>query len=121
MVETFREQRTDRTVDQTAGQNFFFALFAFAFEETAGDFTCCVSTLEVIDSQREEVLAFFHFFVGGHGNQNNGIAHGYFNGSSGLAGNFAGFQSNGLITVLEGLNVFIEHHCSFQNTALLKH
>ena len=121
MVETFWEQRTNRTVNQTAGQDFFFALFAFAFEETAGDFTCCVSTFEIIDSQREEVLAFFHFFVGGNGNQNNGVAHGYFNGSCGLASDFAGFQSNDLITVLEGLNVFIEHHCSFQNTALLKH
>ena len=59
MVETFGEQRTNRTVDQTAGQDFFFALFAFAFEETAGDFTCGISTLEVIDSQREEVLASF--------------------------------------------------------------
>ncbi len=38
-----------------------------------------------------------------------------------IARQAAGFQSNGLITVLEGLNVFIEHHCSFQNTALLKH
>lgn len=51
MVETFREQRTDRTVDQTAGQNFFFALFAFALKETAWDFTCGVSALKVINSQ----------------------------------------------------------------------
>ena len=114
MVETFREQRADRTVNQTAGQDFFFALFAFALKETAGDFTCGVSALKVINSQREEVLTFFDFFVGGHGNQNNGIAHRYFNSRGGLARDFAGFQGNGVIAVLEGFNVFIEHFVPFE-------
>ena len=114
VVETFGEQRTDRTVDQTAGQNFFFALFAFALKETAGDFTCGVSALKVINSQREEVLTFFDFFIGGHSDQNNGVAHRYFNSRCRLARDFAGFQSNGLIAILEGFNVFIEHFVPFR-------
>ena len=114
MVETFGEQRTDRTVDQTAGQDFFFALFAFALKETARDFTCGVSALKVIDSQREEVLTFFDFFIGGNSNQNDCVAHRYFNSRGGLARDFAGFQGNGVIAVLEGFNMFVEHFVPFE-------
>jgi hypothetical protein len=55
--EAFGEQRTDRTVDQAAGQGFEFAGLGFALEEAAGDLAGGVGLLDVVDGQREEILA----------------------------------------------------------------
>jgi hypothetical protein len=53
----FREQRADRTVDQARGQGFLFGRLAFTLEETARDFAGSIGLLDVVDGQREEVLA----------------------------------------------------------------
>jgi hypothetical protein len=53
----FREQRADRTVDQARGQGFFFRRTAFALEEAARDLAGSIGLLDVVDGQREEVLA----------------------------------------------------------------
>ena len=113
MIETFGEQRADGAVDQAAGEDFFFALLAFALEKAAGDFACGVGALEIIDSQREEVLTGFHFFIGGNGHQNHGVAHRHFHRRSGLAGDFAGFEGYGVLAVLEGFDVLVKHVDSF--------
>jgi hypothetical protein len=55
--EAFGEQRADRAVDQAAGQGFVFAGLGFALEEAAGDLAGGVGLLDVVDGQREEVLA----------------------------------------------------------------
>ena len=109
VIEAFWEQGADGAVNQAAGQDFFFALFAFAFEEAAGDFACGIRAFEIIHGKREEVLAFFHVFIGGNGHQHHGIAHRYFHRGSGLACDFAGFQRYRLVAVLECFNVFVEH------------
>ena len=114
VIEAFGEQRTDGAVDQAAGEDFFLALFALTLEKTAGDFTCGIGALKIIDGQREEVLPCFYFFVGGNGHQDNGVAHGHFNRCSSLAGDFACFQRNGMFAVLEGFDMFIEHVKSFR-------
>ena len=56
VVEAFREQRTQRTVDQARDQRFAFRRTAFATEEATRDLAGGVGLFEVIDGQREEVL-----------------------------------------------------------------
>ena len=109
MEEAFGEQRADGTVDQAAGEDFFFALFAFALKEAAGDFACGIGALQIIHGEREEILPGFHFFISGNGYQHHGFAHGYFHRTRSLAGDFAGFDGNGVLAVLEGFDVFIKH------------
>src|SRR5690606_16751993 len=53
VLETFREQRTDRTVDQARGQGFFFARARFTLEETAGDLARSVGFFLVVHGERE--------------------------------------------------------------------
>lgn len=60
--EAVREQWTDRTVDQTGSQGLAFARTAFATEEAARDAAGGVSTLLVVNGQREEALARLGFF-----------------------------------------------------------
>lgn len=60
--ETFREQRTNRAVNQTRNQRFAFAWTAFTTEEAAWDTTSSVGTLLIVYGQWEEVLTGFSFF-----------------------------------------------------------
>lgn len=60
--EAFREQRTNRAVNQTRDQGFAFAWTAFTTEEAARDTTSSVGTLLIVNGQWEEVLAWFGFF-----------------------------------------------------------
>jgi hypothetical protein len=55
MAEGFREQRAQRTIDQTRGQRLFLGESAFALEEAAGNLAAGVELLLVVDRQREEV------------------------------------------------------------------
>ena len=50
-----------------------------------------------------------HILVDGHGNQHDGIVHAYQHAAGGLAGDFTGFELDGVTTVLEGLAEFVEH------------
>ena len=61
--EAFREQRTNRSVNQAGGKRFFFARTAFALEETSGDTAGSVSLFDVINSEGEEILTRFNFFL----------------------------------------------------------
>src|SRR5205823_429152 len=69
-----REERPDWTIDQSAREDFLFAGFAFALEETAGDATGCVGVLAVVDGQREEVDAFPRSGGRACGHQDDGVA-----------------------------------------------
>ena len=55
--EAVREQRADRAVDQARGQRLFLGRTTFALEEAARDAARGVGLLDVVDGQREEVLA----------------------------------------------------------------
>ena len=61
--ETFREQRTNRTVDQAGSERFFFARTAFTLEEASRNTAGSVSLFNVINGQREEILTRFNFFL----------------------------------------------------------
>src|SRR3546814_14502822 len=58
VVETFGEQRTDRTIGQTRNQGFLFGRAAFALEEAAGDAARARIFFLIMDGKREEVLPF---------------------------------------------------------------
>ena len=69
-----REHRTDRTVDQTAGQNGLLAGTTFTFDKAAGDFTDSVHFFFKIYSQRKEVYSFPGCFCTSYRNNYCGIA-----------------------------------------------
>ena len=68
-----REQRTQRTVDDAAGQDGFGARTAFAAEERARDLAGCVHLLFHVHGQREEVVVLLRAGTGGGGGQNHRI------------------------------------------------
>ena len=107
---TFREQRTQRTVDQTRGQRFFFRRTAFALEEATRDLAGGIGFFDVINSQREKVLAWLSLLGTNNGNQNNGVIISDHNRTAGLTGYIASFQGQGVCTVL---NTFT---CNFKHT-----
>ena len=57
VVEAVREQRPDRAVDQARGQHLLLRGPALALEEAAGNLAGGVGLLDVVDGEREEVLA----------------------------------------------------------------
>jgi hypothetical protein len=52
--EPFGEQRADRTIDQAAGENFFFRGTPLAFDKTARNLAGGVSVLAVVDGERKK-------------------------------------------------------------------
>ncbi len=106
--EAFRKQRTDRPVDQAAGQCFQLARLGFAFEKAAGDAAGRIRLLDVVDCQREEILPRLRRLRGDHGGQHHGVVDVDQHGSTGLAGDFARFQHDGLVAPLKGFADFIE-------------
>ena len=99
--EAFREQRTNRTVDQTGDQGLAFARATFTTEETTRDTTSSIGTLLIVDGQREEITAVIGLFLANDGHKYAGIVHADHDGRSGLTGHHTGFQSDGVLTVLE--------------------
>ena len=97
-------------VNQTRDQGFAFAWTAFTTEEATRDFTGSVSTLLVVNGQREEVLTWFSFFLTHNGNEYRGVIHAYHNGSSSLTSHHTGFQRDGMLTILEFTNDRIQQN-----------
>ncbi len=102
----FRKQRADRAIDQARDQGFLLGRAAFALEEATGDAAAGVELLLVVDRQREEVLAFAGGLGGDGADQQYGVVHLDDDGAAGLAGDFAGFQGDGVLAVLEGFGDF---------------
>ena len=113
VVETFGEQRTDRTVDQAAGERFLFGRAAFTLEEAARDAPGGRELFLIVDGEREEVLPFLHRLGGGDSAQHHGFAIGRQHGAIGLTGNTPGFQSEGLAAPLQRYGFRFEHWFSF--------
>ena len=63
VVEAFGKERPQRPVDQPRGQRLELARAAFALEEAAGDLAGGIGLLDVVDGQREEVLAGLGFLA----------------------------------------------------------
>ena len=113
VVEAFGEQRTDRTVDQAAGERFLLGRAAFTLEEATGDTAGSRELFLIVDGEREEVLPFLHRLGRGHGAQHHGFAIGRQHGAIGLTGNTPGFQSEGLSAPLQRYGFRVEHWFSF--------
>ena len=68
IAEAFREQRANRSVNQSAFENCACWRATFTLDKTAWDFACRIHFLFKVDSEREEVYAFARF--GGHCSRN---------------------------------------------------
>ncbi|CCJ95232.1 Spidroin 1 [Cronobacter malonaticus 681] len=99
--EAFREQRTQRAVNQTRDQRFAFARTAFTTEETTRDAASSVGTLLIVNGQREKVLARLRFFSANYGHEYRSVIHAYHHGSSGLTSHHSGFKSDSMLTILK--------------------
>ena len=97
VVETFRKQRAQRAIDQTASQDFLFAQSTFAFKKTTGNFARGVSFLLILYGQREEILIRLGIFPADHGDQHHSVIQTDHHRTAGLTRDFAGFQSELMI------------------------
>jgi GNAT superfamily N-acetyltransferase len=99
--EAIGEQRADRAIDEARVQRLFFGGATFTLEETTRDAARGVGLLDVVDGQGEEVLA-GHGLLGGYrGDEHHGVAHRDQHRGRGLAGDFAGFDGDGVLTKLK--------------------
>ena len=73
------------------------------------DLTGSIRLLDVVDRQREEVLARLGLLLGHDGGQDDGVFHRHQNSARCLACDFAGFQGDRVIAVLEGFRNFVKH------------
>ena len=73
--EAVREERADRTVDQTARQRFLFGGPAFALEEAPGDAAGGVGLFNVVNGKREEVLTGLGFLLADNRRENDRVIH----------------------------------------------
>ena len=106
---TFGKQGANRPINQATGQGFKFAGPAFAFEKTARNLARSVGFFQVIDSQREKVLAGFGVFGGHHRSKHNGVIDVDQHGAASLSGDFAGFHGDRVLAPGKGFGHFIEH------------
>src|SRR4030095_16518324 len=90
------EKRADGTVDDTAGENFLFGGTFPALEITAREEDGCSSFCPVVDGQWEEFLIGFGLGGSDCGYDDDGFAQLNRDGTIGLFGQFAGFNSDGL-------------------------
>ena len=92
MTIRFREERTDRAVDQAGKEGCRFGRFAFAFNKAAGDFADRIHLFFVIDGEREKVCVFTGFLGPRCRYENGGVTIPYQCGTAGLFCQFADFN-----------------------------
>ncbi len=107
--EAVGEQRPDRAVDEPAGQRLELARAPLALEEAAGDLAGRVGLLDVVDGEREEVLAGLCLTLGDDGGQHDGVFHRDHDGTGALAGDLARLERDGVVAPGEGLRDLVEH------------
>ena len=101
VVETFREQRTEWTVDQTGNQSFLFRRPTFTLEKATGNTASCGIFFLIVNGEREEILAIFHGLCGGNRAKHNSFAERCHNSAVSLTGNLARFECQGLSAPLD--------------------
>ncbi len=92
VAETFRKQRSDRTVDEAAGENFLLGKASFALDEATREFAGRVSVFAVIDSQWEKTCARLWLLRGSGSDQHHRISRTNNDRTIGLFGNLAGLD-----------------------------
>ena len=99
VAQRVREQRAQRTVDDTASQNRLGARTAFTAEERARNLAGGVHLLFHVHGQREEVVVLLRAGTGGGGGQNHGIVVEVGGHSAiGLLGEAAGLEAQRALT-----------------------
>jgi hypothetical protein len=96
-----REERAERAIDQTAGEDFLLVLPPFALEEPAGDLARGEVVLAVVDGQGQEVDARLRLLGGAGGHEDHRIAHAHQGGAVGLLGHPPRFNSDRLAADLD--------------------
>jgi len=96
-----RKQRTQRAIDDPAGQDLFLVGPALAAEEPTGDLPRRVGVLAVVDRQWKEVRAFTGLLGRDGGDQHDRVAAAHDHGPVGLLGHVAGLDREGLPSDLE--------------------
>ncbi len=86
VAEGFRKQRTNRTIDLTAGQDLLLARTSFALDESAWNASTGIRKLTIFHRQREEVDAFFRIGRGDSSRQHHVISARRQRGAGGLLG-----------------------------------
>ena len=109
VLEAGHEQRTDRTVDQAAGQGFFFGGTCLTLEETTGDLTGSIVFLVVMHGQRKEILTGLLGFGERHVGHDRGFTQCRNDRTIGLTGNLARFQCKLFFAPLHRLLRFSKH------------
>ena len=113
VIEAFREERTQRTVDQARNQRLAFRRTAFAAEEATRDLAGGIGLFEVIDGQREEVLARLGGLRADDGREHDGIFDIDDHRAACLTSDFTRFQADIVLSPLKFFDDFIEHCDSF--------
>ena len=113
VVEAFREQRADRTIDQAADQSLTLGRATLALEKAAGDTAAGGELLLIVNGQREEILALLHRLGGGNGAEHDRLAERRDHRAVGLAGDLARFEGQRLAAPLDLYLLGIEHVFSF--------
>ena len=90
----FREQRTDRTIDQPAGQNFLFRGTSLAFDESARNLAGGVSVFSIIDGEREEPGPHLRLVSHTRGDQYHGVTGTNDNSAARLFGHLTRLQGD---------------------------
>ena len=113
VLETFNEKRTDRTVNETGCQRFFFGRTTFALEETARNAASSVVFFHIVYGQRKKILTWFGFFLSHNGGKHSGFAISGKNGTVCLTRNASCLQDEWAARPFCRHYMFIEHILSF--------
>ena len=101
VVETFWEQRTEWTVDQTRNQRFLFGRTTFTLKKATGNTAGCGIFFLIVNGEREKILTILHRLCGGNRAKHNSFAERCHNSAVSLTGNFARFECQGLSAPLD--------------------
>jgi len=99
---TVGERRSQRSVDESAGQNRLLARTTFAAEERARDLARGIRTLFDVDGQREEVDAVTHALCGVCGDEHGGLSDACYDCTLRLQSEFSGFEPEGFVGAAHG-------------------
>ena len=95
VTQSLDKGRTQRAVDETAGQDRVFGGTAFATEERTGDATSGIHTLFNVNGQREEVELILWLLASRGCREQHGVAKVSNGGTGSLASQLTGFESDG--------------------------
>ena len=92
-----RKQRADRSIDDSARQDFLLGGFAFTFEESTGDAAGRVGVFAIVDRERQKIDAFPWVRCTTRRHQDDRVAVSNDHRAGGLLGQLAGFETQDLV------------------------